>query len=73
MVLFLHCGEMEVRQCMENVTEEVGKSNLSVAVGVAMKAEGDYTLEDLIRISDQRMYEDKSRYYRMHDRRRNRR
>ena len=73
MVLFLRCGELEVRQCMDTVTEEVGRNNLAVAAGVALRQEGDYTLEDMIRISDQRMYEAKSGYYRLHDRRRERR
>ena len=69
MILFLHSSEEEIQQSVVAFLEEVRRVGLSVAIGVSSKAEGFDTLEEMIRNSDRRMYEDKRRYYITHDRR----
>ncbi len=70
MILFIHCGEEEIQRSLSAFRDEIWKVGLSVAVGFATSRECENSLEEMIRVSDQRMYEDKSRYYRTHDRRR---
>ena len=70
MILFLRCGEEEVRQAVQAFLDEIWRVGQSVAIGLAAKQECGDSLEEMIRVSDQRMYEDKSRYYKAHDRRR---
>ena len=69
MILFVHCSEEEIRRSLIAFLDEIWKAGLSVAVGLAASRECNDSLEEMIRVSDQRMYEDKSRYYRTHDRR----
>ena len=69
MVLFFNCREEEMNQTMDVLQQEISAAGLSVAAGLAIRAEAGESLEELIRISDQRMYESKSEYYRTHDRR----
>ena len=70
MLLFIHCNKEETEQAMAAFRDEIWRVGLSVAVGVAAKEEDDVPLEELIRISDRRMYENKGEYYQHHDRRR---
>ena len=53
------------------IAREIAEASGSVAVGYAMR-EGRDDLNEVIRESDQKMYENKSAYYRQsgHDRRR---
>ena len=69
-ILFFHCKEEEIRQAVTAFLDEVWRVGRSVAIGLAFRQECGDSLEEMIRISDQRMYEDKSRYYQAHDRRR---
>ena len=71
MILFLHCGEEEIRQAVTAFMDEMWRVGRSVAIGLAARSENNLSLDEMIRISDQRMYEDKSEYYKMHDRRNN--
>ena len=71
-VMFLHSDEADVRQTLLNLVDGVYQSGLSVAVGVTMRDETDGSVEEMIRISDKRMFEDKAHYYQLHDRRRSR-
>ena len=73
MILFLHSGEEEIRQAVGVFMEEIWRVGQSVAVGLAFRQESGDSLEEMIRVSDQRMYEDKGQYYRAHDRRRRQR
>ena len=70
MILFIHCGEEEIKRSLIAFLDEIWKVGLSVAIGLATSQECNYSLEEMIRVSDLRMYEDKSEYYRTHDRRR---
>ena len=44
MVLFVHCGETEVRQVLISLTDEVHRMGLSVSIGVAIR-QGSESLE----------------------------
>ncbi len=70
MLLFIHCNEEEIRQSIMSFLDEMWRAGLSVAIGLATRQECGDSLEEMIRVSDHRMYEDKSRYYKAHDRRR---
>ena len=70
MVLFIHCSEEEIRRAIAAFQDEMSKLELSIAVGLATVREQIASLDEMISVSDRRMYEDKSRYYRIHDRRR---
>ena len=72
MLLFIHCGDEEIRQAVLAFLEEMKRVGMSIAIGLATKQECGDSLDEMIRVSDQRMYEDKSDYYRTHDRRRTR-
>ena len=71
LLLFLSTEE-EISQVMRSFLEEVWRIGQSVSVGLASRAESGNSLDEMIRLSDQRMYEEKSRYYQLHDRRRSR-
>ena len=70
MVLFVHCSEEEIKRSLIAFLDEVWKVGLSVAIGLATSRECNYSLDETIRVSDQRMYDDKRQYYQAHDRRR---
>ena len=72
MVLFIRCDEEEITQSLTVFMDEIWQSGLSVAMGLTTTWECGGSLEEMIRISDQRMYADKSKYYQLHDRRRRR-
>ena len=72
MLLFIHCNEEEIRQAIKSFLDEMWRTGLSVAIGLATRQECGDSVDKMIRVSDQRMYEDKSQYYRIHDRRKNR-
>ena len=72
MLLFFHCNEEEIRQAIMAFLDELWRVGLSAAIGLATRQECGDSLEKMIQVSDQRMYEDKSQYYRIHDRRRRR-
>ena len=69
MILFIRCGDEEIKRSLIAFLDEIWKVGLSVAIGLATSREC-HSLNEMIRVSDQRMYEDKSEYYRTHDRRR---
>ncbi len=69
MILFLHTAEAETNRIIQEVRDEIWRAGLSVSCGTAVKTEADEPLEELIRQSDRRMYEDKGAYYVKHDRR----
>ena len=69
MLLFLHCGEEEIERTMSAFLDEIRRAGLSVAVGTAARQEADENLDEMIRLSDRRMYTDKREYYMKHDRR----
>ena len=69
MLLFSRCSEEEMQLALAALRKDVEDAGLSVAVGLAAASEEMETLDELIRISDRRMYISKSEYYRDHDRR----
>lgn len=69
MILFLQTEENHAAQIVQGIQREIWRIGLSAAVGFAAKTENE-SVDELIRISDQRMYENKSAYYMQHDRRR---
>lgn len=46
-----------------------GPFGLTVSSGLALKEDTNGTLEEMIQVSDKRMYEEKRSYYQQHDRR----
>jgi len=72
MLLFIHCTEEEIRRAVMAFLDELWRVGLSAAIGLATRQECGDSLDKMIQVSDQRMYEDKSQYYRIHDRRRHR-
>lgn len=68
-ILFNHCTDEEISQSLINFLDDVYRVGLSVAVGLAMRQEAHDSLDEMIRLSDRRMYEEKSNYYKSHDRR----
>ncbi len=69
-MLFFHHKEEEIRQLVQAFQNEMWRVGLNVAVGTAFRPGTEESLEELLRTSDRRMYEDKSAFYRLHDRRR---
>lgn len=68
-VLFFHDREETITHVIEQVRENVTRSGYSISAGYALR--GDRDLDETIRESDRRMYENKAKYYREsnHDRR----
>ncbi len=69
MLLFYRCSREEMRQALDTLDRDVQAAGLSVAVGLAEATEAKEPIDELIRTSDQRMYQSKSEYYQAHDRR----
>jgi len=69
MLLFLHCNEDEAQIALNAFLESTWEAGLSVAVGLAVRTESGESMDELIHLSDQHMYQDKSMYYQYHDRR----
>lgn len=70
MILFVHCSQEEIKNAMLSFTNAIWELGQSVAVGLATSVECNHSLNEMIRVSDWRMYADKSQYYQLHDRRR---
>jgi len=68
-MLFFHDREETIARVIEQIRENVARSGYSISAGYVLK--GDLDLDETIRESDSRMYEDKAKYYRKsgHDRR----
>jgi diguanylate cyclase (GGDEF)-like protein len=62
LILFLKTPEPEVRAALERFRSDVEAAGCSISLGVAFREE-DETLMELYRRSDERMYEDKERWY----------
>ena len=62
----------EIKQLLIRFLDDIWQSGLSVAIGLATSPECGGSLDRMLQVSDQRMYEDKSQYYQAHDRRRRR-
>ena len=71
-LLFNHCEESEVQQTITAFQNEIWRIGMSVAIGYSIKTENNESVEEMIRSSDQHMFEDKRMYYQLHDRRRGR-
>ena len=71
LILFFHDHEEKVCQVEEQIKESVSREGYSISSGHAMRDSGGNP-EDVIRVSDSRMYEDKANYYRQNDRDRRR-
>ena len=69
MLLFYRCSREEMLQALDTLDQDVQAAGLSVAVGLAEATEAKEPIDELIRTSDQRMYQSKSEYYQAHDRR----
>ena len=62
-ILFFHAKEETVARAADQIRQNVAKAGYSVSAGYAIREQnGD--LEESIRESDRRMYEDKANYYR---------
>lgn len=63
MILFFHNAVAEIPRFLEQLLESAEKAGCGLAVGYAVCSEHG-SLEETIRESDRRMYEDKAAYYR---------
>ena len=61
-LLFLHQNEEDVKNALAQIKSEVTKAGYSVSVGYAMKESG-MSMDDVLRESDRKMYQDKALYY----------
>ena len=66
-ILFLHEDEGKAARVTEEIKASVERCGYSVSVGCAL-CDRSGSLEEAIRESDRRMYEDKERYYQTHPR-----
>lgn len=69
MVLFVQSTREEIDRALLAFTDEIWRVGLSVSSGLALKEDTNGTLEEMIQVSDKRMYEEKRSYYQQHDRR----
>lgn len=71
-ILFFHGNEEAIVKAKDQIVDSVARRGYSVSAGYAMRGKNE-DLEETIRESDSRMYEDKANYYRINtrDRRRN--
>ena len=70
MLLFLRGEEQRAESMLKDLVKEIRGEGLSVSYGLASQlTDADASLENMLRLSDRRMYEAKSRYYMLHDRR----
>jgi len=72
MILFLGSGEETVAATLEKIRLDLKDKNISVSMGYAMR-EASETVDELCKLSDQRMYENKAVYYNRPDHNRRRR
>ena len=70
-LLFIRQEETAVRDILERMKGMITDEGYSVSVGYAIRAGRDDTVTDMLRRSDEKMYEDKAAYYAQngHDRR----
>ena len=70
-ILFFHYTEEAVQEILSAVNQSLTETGYSLSQGYAMRPKGE-DLENTIRLSDERMYENKADYYRHNDRRKSR-
>ena len=58
--------EEEVLQLIERINKFVGETKYTCSVGYSYQKDGHKELDDLLKLSDDRMYENKAEYYRTH-------
>ena len=63
-VLFLRQEETAVRDVLERIRTMITEAGYSISVGYAMRGGRDDTASEMLRRSDEKMYTDKSEYYR---------
>lgn len=61
-ILFFNDSEDEIIRAEQQIKDTVTKYGYSVSIGYSLR-KTDVDLEETIKISDERMYEDKARYY----------
>ena len=71
-LFFSRCSRERITSVMNTVSDRVTEAGLVISSGLAVRENDQQNAEDLIRLSDQRMYENKRLYYQTHDRRRRR-
>ena len=68
-LFFARCTENEIQQAISDFQNEMWRVGLSVSIGYAIRTDENEPIDELLRISDMRMFEDKRMYYQLHDRR----
>ncbi len=61
-------SEEEVIKLIERINEYVSKTKYTCSIGYSYQKNGHKGLEDLLKLSDERMYSNKAEYYRTHER-----
>lgn len=65
-------SEEQVKKDIETFQEAVEAAGYHVAIGVDICMKPEFIMDDLVKSAEQKMYENKSEYYRKNDRRRSR-
>ena len=58
--------EEEVLKLIERINELVGKTKYTCSIGYSFQKDGHTELEELLKVSDERMYTAKAKYYKEH-------
>ena len=61
-------SEEEVLKLIDRINEYVSKTKYTCSIGYSYQKNGHKELEDLLKLSDERMYSNKAEYYRTHPR-----
>jgi len=62
-ILCRHSGEDEVKQLIERIQKNLSKTEYKCAVGYSFHPDGSETIDDMLKESDEKMYEDKKAFY----------
>ena len=57
------CGEDEVKALCSRIVEMVAQTKYSCSVGYSYSGTGSKSIDDLLKSSDEKMYEAKEKYY----------
>ena len=63
-LLFIRQDETAVRDSLERMKDMITEAGYSVSIGYAIRAGRDDTVAEMLRKSDEKMYEDKAEHYR---------
>lgn len=63
LILAVGCDEIEVLEVINDIRSKIAKTQYHCSIGYAYREESDTPIEDISRIAEERMYEDKKEFY----------